>query len=176
VSGEKQAFVTSMATRYGKRLKQFLSARLRNADDVPDLAQEVYLRLLRVNDHEAIRSPEAYLVTVARHVLHQHLLGQDEAPTTVEISDIDEEFQSTPAVGPDARAEFTQRLDVLEGALRQLPPREYAAFMMHRFAGYTIEEIAEKLGVARVTAKKYLAKALAHCRAHDRRERKDDHE
>jgi RNA polymerase sigma-70 factor (ECF subfamily) len=173
VSGDKFVFVASMATRYGKRLTQFLSARLRNVDDVPDLAQEVYLRLLRVNDHEAIRSPEAYLITVASHVLHQHLLGQDGTPPLVEISDIYEEFQSTAALGPEARAEFTQRLDVLEEALRHLPPREYAAFMMHRFAGYTIEEIAEKLGVARVTAKKYLAKALVHCRANDRRERKD---
>jgi DNA-directed RNA polymerase specialized sigma24 family protein len=85
VSGEKSAFVTSMATEYGKRLKRFLAARLRNADDVPDLAQEVYLRLLRVNDHEAIRSPEAYLVTVARHVLHQHLLGQEGERTCNDI-------------------------------------------------------------------------------------------
>jgi RNA polymerase sigma-70 factor (ECF subfamily) len=76
-------------------------------------------------------------------------------------------------MAPEARAEFAQRLDVLEKALTQLTPREYAAFMMHRFAGYTIEEIASKLGVARPTAKKYLARALAHCRANDQRSRQD---
>lgn len=38
--------------------------------------QEVYLRLLRVDDQDAIRNPQAYLFTVASHVLHQHALRQ----------------------------------------------------------------------------------------------------
>ena len=40
----------------------------------PDLVQEVFLRLLRVERHESIRNPEAYVITVAGHVLHQHTL------------------------------------------------------------------------------------------------------
>lgn len=173
MSGDKYAFVASMAARYGKRLRSFLSARLRNSDDVPDLAQEVYLRLLRVNNHEAIRSPEAYLVTIASHVLHQHFLSREAEPAAVEVSDLYDEFRSTAAMAPEARVEFEQRLDTLEQALGQLTQREYAAFMMHRFGGYTIEEIAAALGISRPTAKKYLAGALAYCRAHDRRKGKD---
>jgi DNA-directed RNA polymerase specialized sigma24 family protein len=37
--------------------------------------------------------------------------------------------------------------------------------MLHRFAGFSIEEIGKQLGVSRPTAKKYLARALTHCRA-----------
>ena len=37
--------------------------------------------------------------------------------------------------------------------------------MLHRFAGFSIEEIGQQLGVSRPTAKKYLARALTHCRA-----------
>jgi hypothetical protein len=65
---DNRNFVASIAARYGRRLRRFLSVRLRNTADVPDLAQEVFLRLLRVEGYESIRSPEAYLFTIASHV------------------------------------------------------------------------------------------------------------
>jgi len=68
MSGNRN-FVAAIAARYGPRLRRFLAVRLRNADDVPDLAQEVFLRLLRVEWYESIRSPEAYLFTIASHVV-----------------------------------------------------------------------------------------------------------
>ncbi len=54
-----RSFVANIAARYGPRLRRFLSVRLRNAADVPDLAQEVFLRLLRVEGCEsfAVRRP-----------------------------------------------------------------------------------------------------------------------
>ncbi len=52
----------------------------------------------------------------------------------------------------------------LELALDQLPPRLAATLLLHRFHGFSIEEIAQQLGVARITAAKYLAQALLHCR------------
>ena len=58
---DKHRFVTGIAREYGGRLKRFLRHRTRNAADVPDLAQEVFMRLLRAPHHEEIRSPEAYL-------------------------------------------------------------------------------------------------------------------
>ena len=84
----RQSFVSNIAARYGDRLRRFLSQRLRNVADAPDLAQEVFLRLMRVEHHETIRSPEAYLFTVASHVLHQHALKQSEMPVAVDISDL----------------------------------------------------------------------------------------
>ncbi|MDE2052995.1 MAG: hypothetical protein KGL45_03465 [Gammaproteobacteria bacterium] len=62
---DSNAFVAELAARHGRRLSRFLAARLRNAADIADLAQEVYLRLLRVERHDQIRNPEAYLLTIA---------------------------------------------------------------------------------------------------------------
>lgn len=163
-ANDRSTFVATIATQYGKRLRRFLSVRLRNASDVPDLAQEVFLRLLRVDHHDAIRSPEAYLLTVASHVLHQHAVLQAAIPPTVDISDLYAEFRTNAEENPEAQAALQQQLDDLERTLLQLPARESSALLLHRFDGYSIEEIGQKLGVARPTAKKYLAKALAHCR------------
>ena len=160
----KQSFVSSIASRYGERLRSFLSRRLRNEADVPDLAQEVFLRLLRVKHDETIRSPEAYLFTVASHVLHQHTLKQSATPPSVDISELFADLELTSGDDPASKADIAQRIDQLERSLKELPPKVSTTLMLHRFAGFSIEEIGQQLGVARPTAKKYLARALTHVR------------
>src|SRR6202451_1417691 len=121
--GLRQRFVSNIANRYGDKLRRFLSKRLRNVSDAPDLAQEVFLRLLRVEHHETIRSPEAYLFTVASHVLHQHTLRQSMTPVTVDISELFAELQLTSNDDPAACADIAQRIEQLEFSLKKLPPK-----------------------------------------------------
>jgi RNA polymerase sigma factor (sigma-70 family) len=161
---DNQNFVAGMAAKYGARLRRFLKLRLGNVADVPDLAQEVFLRLLRVPNHEEIRSPEAYLFTVASHVVQQHYQKQAAAPASLDWAD---QFADSPGSGtddPPAHTEMRQRLEHLERMLDQLPPRVAMALIMHRMAGHTIAEIARELGIAEITVKKYLARGLVHCR------------
>jgi RNA polymerase sigma factor (sigma-70 family) len=160
----RENFVTALASRYGARLRRFFMLRLRNEADAPDLAQEVFLRLMRVEHHETIRCPEAYLFTVASHVLHQHTLRQANTPATVDISDVFAELQLTSSDDPAARAEGQQRLNDLERALILMPAKISSALLLHRFAGLSIEQIGRELGVSRPAAKKYLARALTQCR------------
>jgi len=53
----------------GERLRSFLRRRARPGTEIADLSQEIYLRLLRVPEPEAIANPEAYLFTVAGNLL-----------------------------------------------------------------------------------------------------------
>jgi RNA polymerase sigma-19 factor, ECF subfamily len=131
---------------------------------VPDLAQEVFLRLMRIQHHETIRSPEAYLFTVASHVLHQHMLKQSTTPQSLDISELFSELNLTSGDDPVSKADIAQRIEQLERWLKELPPKVSTTLLLHRFAGFSIEEIGEQLGVARPTAKKYLARALTHVR------------
>jgi len=160
----QKSFVAALAAKYGQRLRRFLSTRARNTADVPDLAQEVFLRLMRVQQTEIIRSPEAYLFTVASHVVHQHTLREANVPRAVDITEVLAELQLTSTDDPSANAETQERLKNLQRALDQLPPKLSTTLLLHRFAGLSIEEIGDQLGVARPTAKKYLAQALLHCR------------
>jgi RNA polymerase sigma factor (sigma-70 family) len=160
----RYTFVSEIANRYGRRLMSFLTHRLRNRADAPDLAQEVFLRLMRVEHHETIRSPEAYLFTVASHVLHQHSLRQATTPASIDISEVFAELQLTSNDDPLARADAQQRLDQINRSLAQLPPKVSSTLLLHRFAGLTIEEIGRELGVSRPAAKKYLSRALKQCR------------
>lgn len=59
----KDQFLASVVARHGRPLMKFFVSRLPNAADAPDLVQEVYLRLLRLDRPDLIRCPEAYLFT-----------------------------------------------------------------------------------------------------------------
>jgi RNA polymerase sigma factor (sigma-70 family) len=161
---DNRSFVASIAARYGHRLRRFLSVRLRNTADVPDLAQEVFLRLLRVEGCESIRSPEAYLFTIASHVIHQHAVRRSSEPVSVDISEVFSELRAPSTDDPPDRVAHAQRLDELERMLAHLPARVATALVLHRIAGYSVQEVGDQLGVSRETAKKYLARAVEHCR------------
>jgi RNA polymerase sigma factor (sigma-70 family) len=161
----KEAVVRELAARHGGALHQFLASRLRNAlAEVPDLVQEVFLRFLRVNRLESVRSPEAYLFGIARHVLHQHRAEAAAAPETVDIADVLAELEEAPASDPAAQLELRQRIEDFHRALSRMPPNVYATLILNRVAGLTLEEVAQRLGVSRGMTKKYLAAALQQCR------------
>ena len=163
---DKQAFVTALVSEHGQRLRHFLAQRLRNApNDVSDLIQEVYLRLLRIPQHETIRSPQAYMFTIAFHVLHQHKLATAAAPEAIDPIALAAEFDaSLSGEDPAMQIENRERLGELDRVLRELPRNAYVCFVLHRRFGYTLEEIGEQLGVSRAMIKKHLARAVAHCR------------
>ena len=141
----RYTFVSEIASRYGRRLLSFFTQRLRNRADAPDLAQEVFLRLMRVEHHETIRSPEAYLFTVASHVLHQHTLRQASTPASIDISEVFAELQLTSNDDPLASVDAQQRLQRMDRSLAQLPPKVSSTLLLHRFAGLSIEEIGKEL-------------------------------
>jgi RNA polymerase sigma-70 factor (ECF subfamily) len=160
---EKHAFVAELASEHGRRLRRYLARRLRNRADVPDVAQEVYLRLLRVERPSEIRSPEAYLFTVATNLIYEHTVRESAIPASIELEDATAELAS-PDQDPTDRVAVQQRFDKLERAVGRLSPRMRTTLLLHRRDGFSLDEIGAQLGISRNVAKKYLAKALLYCR------------
>jgi RNA polymerase sigma-19 factor, ECF subfamily len=167
------SLAASAALHYGRGLRRFLSVHLRNVQDAADLAQEVYLRLLRVSKWELIRNPEAYVITVASHVVSQYLLQQGANAPLLDIIEAEgmAELVSSEGENPAARAENMERFQKI---LAGLPPRVGAALVLHRIYGYTVQETADQLGVTRETAKAYLADAVRRCRITEYGGREDE--
>jgi RNA polymerase sigma factor (sigma-70 family) len=165
---QKDPLIGELAARHGAALHRFLASRLRNAlTEVPDLVQEVFLRLLRSDRAEAIRSPEAYLFGIAKHVLHQHRTQTSNAPQNVDIADVLGELQETPGRGPEAQLENQQRIEDFHRSLSRLPPNVYATLILNRVAGLTLEEVAKRLGVSRGMTKAADATAKQGRDAHE---------
>lgn len=163
---DKNALVEELASKQGARLRQFLRARVRNAADIPDIIQEVFLRLLRVPNQETIRAPEAYIFTIARHVAQQHTLQSAAQAGSAELDETFADLHCVAGADPALEVSAQQCLDELNQALLQMSPKVRSTFLLYRRDGMSIDEISEQLRISRPMAKKYLVKALVKFRKH----------
>jgi len=161
---DPQTLVADLAASHGNQLRAFLVARVRNVADLPDVVQEVFLRMLRIRSIESIRSPEAYLFTVAQHVVQQHTLRQVAAPPSVELTQMLDVPSTTPDVDPVLATDAAQCAEQLQDAIEELSPKVRATFLLHRRDGLSLEDIGTRLGISRPMVKKNLMKALLHFR------------
>jgi RNA polymerase sigma factor (sigma-70 family) len=161
---DPQTLVADLAASHGNQLRAFLVARVRNVADLPDVVQEVYLRMLRIRSIESIRSTEAYLFTVAQHVVQQHTLRQVAAPPSVELTQMLDVPSTTPDVDPVLATDAAQCAEQLQGAIEELSPKVRATFLLHRRDGLSLEDIGTRLGISRPMVKKNIMKALLHFR------------
>ena len=127
--------VANLVASHGAQLQRFLFARVRNYADVPDIVQEVYLRMLRIPHIDSIRSPEAYLFTVAQHVVQQHTLRQSATPPSIELAQMLNSPASVSGADPALELDAHQCLERLQAALDELSPKARATFMLHRQEG-----------------------------------------
>jgi RNA polymerase sigma-70 factor (ECF subfamily) len=166
MSDSKTGLVEALFAKHRRRLQTFFYRRIRIKADAPDLAQEVFLRMLRVSDTDAIRNPELYLYTVANNLVKEHaVLDRRQARgvyVDVEETTIEEQLAILPTI--DVELDSTQRFARLREVLGQLRPRCRAAVILYYQLGLSYAEIGERLGVSHHMVKKYLAQSLVHCR------------
>jgi len=156
--------VERLFAEHRRALQTFFYRRIRTKTDAPDLAQEVYLRMLRVNDIHAIRNPEHYLYTVASNLVKEYaVLNQRQVrDASLDDASVQQRFGELPT--PEAQLYVSQRVARLRTVLGQLSPKCRAAVILQYRHGLSYQEIGERLGVSPHMVKKYLAQALAHCR------------
>lgn len=145
-------------------LLAFFGRRVRARSEAADLAQEVYLRMLRVGDAEAIRNPEGYLFTVANNLAKEHAVIEHRRTSGIGLDEAqdDASLQVLPAY--EKELDGAQRTTRLHAVLAQLSPKCRAAVVLQYAQGLTYQEIAVRLNVSPHMVKKYLAQALMHCR------------
>jgi RNA polymerase sigma-19 factor, ECF subfamily len=116
-------------------LQRFLIRRVNHAQDADDLAQEVFARLLRVRDADLVRTPLAYLLGIATHVVREFRIAE--------------------------RLELQDRLD---RALNFLPPTHQLVLLLVKRDGLSYAEAAKAAGLSIHTIEKYLVEARAQLR------------
>ena len=158
-----KAFVERLFAHRGA-LQAFFHRRLRTKSDAADLVQEVYLRMLRVSDTDAILNPEAYLFTVARNLLTENALVDRRQAGAADVGEVDS-MQALPDVPEfDTALDVTREVARLRLVLKQLSPECCAAVMLKYRHELSYQEIADRLEVSPSMVNKYLRQALSHCR------------
>jgi len=158
-----KALVERLFVQQGSALRAFFRRRVQGTD-AAELAQEVYLRMLRVSDSEAIRNPEAYLYTVASNLAREQRVLERRYRSGGDMDDqtADGLLAELPAVGGEIDTE--RRVKRLREVLRQLSPKCQAVVALQYWHGLSYAEIGAQLGISTHMVKKYLSQALTHCR------------
>lgn len=164
VSEAKKAFIERLFAAHHNALQAFFYRRLRHQADATDLAQEVYARMLRVKNPEAIRDLDAYLFTVASNLAREHAARDRRHGASVDLDDATILAELAEPAAYDAQIDAARQVGRLREVLRQLPPRWHAAVVLQYVHGLSHQAIAEHLGVSPRMVKKYVGQALGRCR------------
>jgi RNA polymerase sigma-70 factor (ECF subfamily) len=164
VADPKPSLVERLFSEQGAALQRFFGRRIRSTADAADLTQEVYVRMLRISDQEAIRNPVLYLYTVANNLVKEHAVLEHRRASGIDIdgAPAHEQLETLPAFDGDLDA--SQRVARLGVVLKQLRPKCRAAVVLRFTHELSYREIAIHLGVSPQMAKKYVAQGLGHCR------------
>jgi len=143
---------------YDKQLHRYLARRLTQRQDAEDLAQEVYLRLLRIDAAKRVEKPVAYIFGIASHVIADFKSGSKPGHERLEERE-DESDERTSS--PDDLAERLNLQQQLERAFARLPRTHALVLIAHKHCGLSYEETAAELGISIHTVEKYLTQAKA---------------
>ncbi len=149
--------------RHRSSLKSYFARRTRHADDVDDLIQDVYVRVLASGFHLGeVGSWRSLLFRIAATALidkarRRRARGGDRHGPL-------EEALSIPASGPtpDQALEAAQLAETVRLALLQLDPIRRQIFILARLEGMSHKEIGTRLDMEPVKVGRQLERALAH--------------
>lgn len=156
------AQVVGLFREHNRALIAFLSSRLDSLAEAQEVAQEAYVRLLRLEHPEQVGFLRAYLFRIASNLAVDRL-RQRNVRTEAAEEELFEEWLDTPA--PERRALAVDQLRLVREALRELPRKTSAAFVMHAIEGQGFDAIARTMKLTERMVRYHVARAMAHCRA-----------
>ncbi len=154
--------VAGLFREHNRSLIAFLRSRLDSLAEAQEVAQEAYVRLLRLERPEQVGFLRAYLFRIAQNLVVDRLRQRnvrEQSPDEELVTD----WLDTPA--PERRALAADQLRAVREALRELPRKTAAAFVMHVIEGRDFAAIARSMRLTERMVRYHVARALAHCRA-----------
>lgn len=155
--------VSTLAARLfearGADLLRFLRQRLGSIADARDIAQETYLRFIRLSDPARIDNPEAYLFRIASNLLWEHKLRERNLSEQAPLEEI-----ATVERTPFDLTLSAQTGEKLKLALNALPSLQRAILVLHLRDEFTCSDISAQTGLSASMVKKHLNHALTFCR------------
>jgi RNA polymerase sigma-70 factor (ECF subfamily) len=149
----ESALAERLFSAYGDRLRAYLRGASGSPELTDDLAQDVFLRVVRgQQSYEARGRERAWLFQIAHNVAADHRRRRRARPV------------STPLQEPSQPATQSLQLSLRE-ALARLTADEREAFLLCEVAGLSYLEIAKTLGVTVPAVRSVLYRARLSLRA-----------
>ncbi|MBS0420292.1 MAG: RNA polymerase sigma factor [Proteobacteria bacterium] len=150
-----------LADQFGTVLRQFFMRRVHEREEVDDLVQEVYIRLLKRGRVEEVEDLRGYLFETAASVVTDRARKRRSHRTEVHES-FDPAEHSREEFSADRVLIGEETLTRASRALLELPERARTIFILRRLEGLRYQDIAQRLGISLSLVEKQMAKAVAY--------------
>ena len=140
-------------------LMRFLTRAWSNAADVPDLRQDIYVRVYEAAANSRPQSPKSFLFATARHLITDRV-RRKRIVSIDAVGDLDALNVLIEEIGPERRLGAHQELRRMAQALDALPPRCRETVWMRRVFDLPQKVVADKLGITEKTVEKHLMKGV----------------
>jgi RNA polymerase sigma-70 factor (ECF subfamily) len=136
-------------------------------EDVADLTQEVFVRLLQYVRQRDISRPQAFIFVTASNLSKDFARRRltRSALRHVSLDGLDDEAAMVSSLPlPDAACESFENLNLLNAAVAELRPKCRHCLVSSRMHDTPYVDIASELGISKSMVEKHVNRGLAHCR------------
>ena len=134
-----------------RMLRAWLRSRFPSENDVDDIVQEAYARLLEARKTTAIEAPKSFLFAIARNLALGRLRRQQVAGAPNLLTDFEWESVLDESVDVPQAVARNQELELLTEAIQSLPTRCRQIITLRKIYGLSQKEVAAQLGISEHT-------------------------
>jgi RNA polymerase sigma factor (sigma-70 family) len=157
--GRDPGDIEQLYREHNAALLRFVTAKLGSQQEAREVAQEAYVRLLRLDRAGAVSYLEALLFKTAANLALDRIRARARRPPADDI----EKYQGIAfESSPDRSLEAHQAVEVVRKALAELPEKCRRALLLNRVHGLNQAEIGARLGLQERMVRTHLTRALEH--------------
>jgi RNA polymerase sigma factor (sigma-70 family) len=156
----RAVLIERLFREHNEALIRFLRGRVESRSEALEVAQEAYVRLLSLDQPGAVSYLRAFLFKTAANIAidrrrRHRTYGKVAERLFMELAE-----NRTPE--REVAAEQTLRL--LGRLIEAMPPKCRESFVLNQIHGLDAAPIAARLGITESMVRKYVVRALLHCR------------
>ncbi len=164
-----KSLIEILVKRDEKKLINFLTKYIGDADIARDIAQSSFLRTWEYAEHTFIENPTAFLyrtaINLAKNEVRRRVRYNSRYVGTGTYSEeeLDQQVESL-SPNPERQTSLREEVAIISDAIQGLPKYPRVAFMLSRFDGFSYKEISTVLEVSESSVEKYMMIALKRLR------------
>lgn len=142
-------------------LLRFIAAKVGSSQEAREIAQEAYVRLLSLDERQAVSHLRAFLFKTAANLAVDRLRQRTRRNFLVSSASVDFGIFE---ISPERHLGGVQAMRRLRAGLSELPKTCREAFLLMRLEGLSCEEVAERLQIQPRSVWRHVARALEYLR------------
>jgi RNA polymerase sigma-70 factor (ECF subfamily) len=154
--------LTSLYERLNTALKRYASRYFRRPQEIEDIVQEAFVRVLEAQNSRKIQVDDAYMYRTTRN-LALNTLKKSETRLTDTVGDLLSETVLLESISLEDEFESRERFQLFCSAVRQLPRKCQRVFILRKVYGLSLKEIAERMDISVKTVEVHMTKAIVRC-------------